>query len=110
MCTQLGEDDVQAPALDELHGVVVHAVLFAHREDRHDIGMVQPGRGARLEQEAPELDRTGRPLMGQDLERDVPAQRDLLGFEHHAHSASSYLADDPEVAQPDRSRQRGTVR
>ncbi len=32
----------QASARDILHGVIVHAVLAADGEDRHDVGVVQP--------------------------------------------------------------------
>src|SRR5262249_44263937 len=40
----LAQDRVEALALDELHGVVVNAAVFADAEDRHDVGVMQPGR------------------------------------------------------------------
>ena len=49
---QLGDDGGQGLALDELHGVVVDAALAADGVDRHDVGVVQAGRGPRLVVEA----------------------------------------------------------
>ena len=40
---ELVEDLIKAQARDELHDVVVQAVLFADAEDRDDVGVVQPG-------------------------------------------------------------------
>ena len=43
--SQLADYRVQALAVDELHRVVSDVTVLAHVEDRHDVGMVQPGRG-----------------------------------------------------------------
>ena len=45
---QLGDDCVEPLALDELHGVEADIPVLAHLEDRHDVGVVQPGRGPGL--------------------------------------------------------------
>jgi hypothetical protein len=42
------EHGVQRATLDELHREEVHAARFLDRMDRHDVGMVQRGDGARL--------------------------------------------------------------
>ena len=95
---QLGDDRVEPLTLDELHGVEADISVLAHLEDRHDVGVVQPGRGAGLAAE-PLLD---HPVAGhlprQDLERHAAAQRDLLGLVHDAHAAPADLAEDPVVA------------
>ena len=95
---QLGDDQVQALTLDELHGVKADIPILAHLVDRHDVGVVQSRRGAGLAAE-PLLD---HPVAGhlprQDLERHPAAQRDLLGLVHHAHAAPADLAEDPVVA------------
>ena len=45
---QLVDDRVEPLALDELHGVEADLAVLADLEDRHDVGVVQPGRGPRL--------------------------------------------------------------
>ena len=60
------EDSVQPVPADELHGVVVKALMLADPEDRHDVGMVQPGRRAGL---APEPFQPGR--VAELMERSV---------------------------------------
>ena len=45
---QLVDHLVEARSRDELHHIVVQAAALADAEDRHDIGMVQPGRGLGL--------------------------------------------------------------
>ena len=80
--------------------------MFADAEDRHDVGVVQLRRRLRLALEA-----TPRPgvlpeLLGQDLEGDVPAERDLLRLVDDAHAAVADLADDAVVAQALERRQR----
>jgi hypothetical protein len=77
----------------------LEAILLAHTIDRHDMAVMQPRRRARLEQEAAEVGRVGQALPGQDLQRHVPAQRDLLGLVDHAHPTPADLADDPVVPQ-----------
>ena len=103
---QFLQDLVEAQPLDELHDVVAQAVVFADAEDRHDVGVVQLRRRLRLALEA-----TLRPgvlpeLLGQDLEGDVPAERDLLRLVDDAHAAVADLADDAVVAQALERRQR----
>jgi hypothetical protein len=58
---QLVQDVVQALALDELHCEVVHALVLADAEDRHDVGMVQTCRRPRLTPEAFEVGRRHQP-------------------------------------------------
>ena len=100
---QLADHLGQALALDELHGVVVHAPLAADGVDRHDVGVVQAGGGLGLELEPLELPGVERRGEGQDLQRHAAAERDLLGLVDDAHAAAADLAEDPEVAQLRRS-------
>ena len=75
-------------------------VVLAHAEDRHDVGVVQPGRRLRLALEPPHLlgvqQRAGR----EHLQGHAPAQRLLLGLVDDAHAAPADLAEDAVVAQP----------
>jgi hypothetical protein len=71
---QIVEDLIQGMPLDELHGIVVHPLIFAHTVDRHDVGVVQPRRRAGLESEPLNLGGREPPVLEEDLERDVPAQ------------------------------------
>ena len=50
---QLIQHLIQPQPLNELHHVIRHAVLFAEAEDRHDIGVVQPGGRSGLALESP---------------------------------------------------------
>ena len=65
----LFQDLVERLAGDELHHVVMHAALVAHTEDRHDVGVVQPGRRPGLTLEAPDL------LRGRRRARSIPSER-----------------------------------
>ena len=45
---QLGNDRIEPQAIDELHGIEADIPVLADLMDRHDVGVVQPGRGAGL--------------------------------------------------------------
>ena len=75
------------------------ALIPAHAEDRHDIGVVQPSGRPRLPLEPQHLLGVGESRIGQDLEGDPPAQRLLLGLVDHPHAAPADLAENPVVAQ-----------
>ena len=50
---EMADHAIQPAPLDPLHGVVAQAADLADVEDRHDVGVVQPGGGAGLVQEPP---------------------------------------------------------
>src|SRR6184192_1742614 len=52
---QLVQDHVEPEPRDELHDVVVHALLLADTEDWHDVGVMEACRRARLALEAAQL-------------------------------------------------------
>ena len=98
--THLAHELRQAPPVDELHGVEMDPPVAAGREHRHDVGMVELGRGLGLDQEPlplPGIDRGGE---GEYLERDPAAEGDLLGLVHHAHAAAADFPVDTIFAQP----------
>src|SRR5438552_13016861 len=64
---QLLQDFVKALAANELHGVIVNAVLLADAEDRDDICVVETCRGPRLAAEALEVGRVQQSMERQDL-------------------------------------------
>jgi len=105
---QLVDHRVQPLARDELHRIVPQIAVLADLEDRHDVGVVQLRRRARLAAEPLHRRAVPRPLRRQDLERHPAAERDLLGLVDHSHTASPHLAEDPIVAhllgQPGRGR------
>jgi hypothetical protein len=96
---QLVEHFIQPQALDELHDVIGQAVLLADAEDRHDVGVVQPGRRFRLAFKALLGAGVEQQVPGQDLEGDVSAQGDLLGLVDDAHAALADFAEDAKVAE-----------
>ena len=75
--------------------------MLADVEDRHDVGVVQPRRRARLQPEPLELARCRiRTVPGQDLQRHVAAERLLDRLVDDPHPPAADLAEDPVVAQP----------
>ena len=97
---QFLQDGVQAHAGDELHDVVVMAVVPPHAEDRDDVGVVQPRRRPRLPLEPQHLLGVGEGRIGEDLQGHASAERLLLGLVDDAHAAAADLAEDAVVAQP----------
>ena len=85
--------------MNELHDVVVHAVVLAHAVHRHDIRVVHAGGGLGLALEALLLARIEHRLGRQDLERDMPAERFLLGLVDDAHAATADFAQNAKIAQ-----------
>ena len=81
-------------------------MVLTDAEDGHDVGVVQPGRRPGLTLEA--LLGTGidQELAGQDLQRDMASEGDLLGLVYDPHPAAADLADDPVIAQPPQRGQR----
>ena len=80
------------------HHEVVQPLAVAHRVDRHDVRVVQPGDGDRLLAEA-----LGHPVAQQHrgrhhLDRDLTVEREIVGQEDRCHSASSELGPDLELA------------
>ena len=107
---QTAKNPVETDAVDELHHVVVIAVLFAHAEHRHDVRVVQPGGRLRLALKTLHAAGVGQQPLGQQLYRHASPQRLLLRFIHHAHSAAADFANQPEVAQAPRLRPLGRRR
>ena len=97
---QVFQDHVQPVPLDVLHRVVVHAAVLADPVDRHDPGVVQPRRRARLELESLHLHRVDPAVQRQDLQGDPPPQRLLHRLVDHAHAAPADLAEDAILAEP----------
>ena len=95
---------VQAAAGDQLHHVVMQAVLLADVEDGHDVGVVQPGRRLRLAAEPRPQLLVGEQVRRQHLDGDAAAQGFVLGLVDHAHPAAADLADEAILAEPLRER------
>ena len=89
----------QAAALDELHGIVEHALLLADGEDRYDVRVVQLGDRLGLALEPFHGILVGNACEAEDFEGHFPLERELLGFIDHAHPAPADLADDLKVAE-----------
>jgi hypothetical protein len=95
---QLGDDLFQPLALDQLHGVEADVSIPTHLEDRHDMGVVQPGRRLRLAAEPLLGLWVVDQMTGEDLQGHPAAQGHLLGLVDHPHPAPADLAQDPVVA------------
>ena len=89
----------QALALDELHGIEMHAALHAHRKNGHDVVMAQVGSGQRLVTESFQLPMVQGGSERQHLQRHAAAQGHLFGLVHHSHATAAHLAQQPEIPQ-----------
>ena len=81
----------------ELHRVEVGVALVVDVIDLHDVGVVEPRRGARLGLEPRDEDRVLRQLGRQHLERDLAVEADLVGAVDLAHAALAEDAQQPEA-------------
>ncbi len=90
----------QAAALDELHGVVVDALVATDAKNRHDVRMLELGGGLGLDLEPLPMFGIDRRGKRQYLQGDPPAERNLLGLVHNAHSPPADLPENPVIAEP----------
>ena len=88
---------VERLALEQLHGDERLAVLFADLVNRADVRMIERRGRARLEPEALGGLRVALQIVRQELQRDVPAQRQVLGLVDDAHAAGPDAVQDPVV-------------
>src|SRR5713226_4210016 len=89
--TNLKQDAIESLPLDELHRVIVYAVLLPGAEDGNDVGVMKLRRHAYLTAEALQVGGVHPGMGGQDLERDVTAQRLLHGLVNDTHAAAADL-------------------
>src|SRR6185503_2411043 len=75
------------------------AVRVVEAVDGDDVAVRQPRRRLRLAVEAVQLLLHARDLAGQDLDRHLAPERDLLRLEDHALVATPELAHEQQVAQ-----------
>jgi hypothetical protein len=86
-------------AVDDLHGVIVHAPRAADAMNRYDVLVMQLGRRLRLVFEALQLLGIEGGRERQDLQGHAAAERNLYGFVNHAHAAPADLANQAVVTQ-----------
>ncbi len=90
---------LQRAALEQFHHHERVPVLLADVVDRADVRVVQRGRRARLALEAFLGVRVTEELLGQHLDRNLPAQPRVLGQVNLAHPALTDLLRDAVVQQ-----------
>ena len=83
--------------LQQLHGDEAAAVVLADFVDRADVRMVQRGRSARLAQESLQRLFVAGDLFRQELQRDGPAERRVLGAVNHSHAPAAKARNDSIV-------------
>ena len=89
------EDDVILRRYGETrrrHPLAREGVGLADAVDRDDVGVVQPCGGLCLTAKPLELSWSTERVRREDLDRDVPAQRDLFGLVDDTHSPTADLA------------------
>jgi hypothetical protein len=89
----------QRGAVHELHREPGDAPLLAPREHRYDARVTQPRHSRDLAPEAFARPAEVQQLRPDELERDLPLQRGLLGAEHHAHAAAAEARQQAELPE-----------
>ena len=85
---------LQRSALQQLHGDEMPPVFLPNLVNGAEIRVIQRRCGTRLSLKALQRLRILLQVFGQELESDVAAQVEVLGFVHDAHSASTELLQD----------------
>jgi hypothetical protein len=94
-----GEEVAEVTPLDVFHRHVVDAVVFADGVDLDDVGVVDAGGRLGLAAEPLQGAGVGGQLRLEQFDRDLAAQRPLLGEEDLAHAALADGAEQVEVAE-----------
>jgi len=81
----------ERPPVDVRHREEDEVADLVDRVDRHDVGVRQLGRRARLTEKALPECRLGRELGGQELQRHGPVERDLVRKVDDPHPAAADL-------------------
>ena len=80
-----------------MNGTARRGLALADLVDLGDEGMIEPGRGVGLAQEAPPRRLVGHLAVGQELERDLAIELKILGQVDLAHPALANLRENPVV-------------
>jgi len=96
---QFHDRPIQRLPVDELHRIVVYTPLDPDRENRHNVGVQELGRGLSFVLEAGNLPGVQHGCEGQHLESHASSQRQLPGFINHAHPAPADFSQQHEVAE-----------
>jgi hypothetical protein len=103
---QLLQVPIERQALDELHRQPVHALGRADVVDADDVRVMQAGQRQCLAAQACQRCRVVAHVGAQHLERDAAVERELARLVDDPHAAAPDLAQDLEVAEHARGRQR----
>ena len=99
----------QRGPLDELHRVVLLALVLAHLVDRHDVGVVEVRRRLGLGVEPLDVTARGEAAGEDHLERDEPVERHLPRLVDDPHPAPGDLLQQLVVAEVADGRQFGVA-
>ncbi len=89
-----GIDVLESGAVEKFHGDIAIAFVLANFVDGADVGMVQPGSGARLAPETFEGLRIAAEVLGKEFERNEAAKFGVFSFVDDAHSATTEFFED----------------
>ncbi len=82
---------------DELHHDEVASRVLVDVVDRADVRVLERGGGARLTAQTLQRLRVVPHVVGQELQRDAPAELEVFGLVDDAHAAAAQLLEDPVV-------------
>ena len=95
----MSNDVRKRDTIDQLHRVVLQAVIFANTVDRDDIAVMKPGRGFRFSSESLELFLRTGDQNADDFECNVPLERLLFGLIDDSHAATPDLPNQAKIPQ-----------
>ena len=93
------EDGSQAATVNELHCVIMDAIIATDAKNWHDVWMMQLRGGLSLDLKPLTLLGIDRRGEGKHLQRDSAAKRNLLGFVNDCHPSSADLAKNAIITQ-----------
>ena len=92
---------VQRASLEQFHRDVGRFALLADVENRHDVRVAEPTRGARFAQEADAdlVDHVLRQVRQQSLQRDLALEDEIDRAVNHPHGTPAQLSQDAITAK-----------
>ena len=94
-----GDTVLESLSLEQLHGDKRPAFEFSNVVNRADVGMIERGCSARFAAESLDCLRDPGNVVGEEFQRNAPAEARVLGSVNHAHPAAAKLFQDVVVGQ-----------
>src|SRR6266704_3355319 len=94
-----GDTVLESLSLEQLHGDKRPPFEFSNVVNRADVGMIERRCSARFAAESLDCLRDPGNVVGEEFQRNAPAETCVLGFVDHAHPAAAQLFQEVVVGQ-----------